>query len=228
MAQATSLSTTSTARFHNHADSALAGTRRSFIHSIAALSIAAATPAATAQAIDADLIELGAQFEPLVDQFYVARKRWARSDVPAYAEYKTMVADHAECQGSFERHQAMDDCWERWSVEEPLVALLAIKERMEELTNAINAAPVSSIAGLRVKALAAFWQIAPEHSDDIEYSFDDRCSFQQLFTAVAELCGLNDKVAAVGYQLPDVAMADDDDIGGVEIVASPPVSITIR
>jgi hypothetical protein len=219
MAQATSLSTTSTARFHNHADSALAGTRRSFIHSIAALSIAAATPAATAQTIDADLIELGAQFEPLVDQFYVARKCWARSDVPAYAEYKTMVADHAECHGPFERRQAMDDCWERWGVEEALVALLAIKEKMEELTNAINAAPVSSIAGLRVKALAAFWQIAPEHADDIEYSFECPCAFQQLFTAVAELCGLTDKMAAVGYQLPDVTMVDDNDIGGCDIDA---------
>ena len=77
MAQATSPSTTFPSRFHNDADPALAGTRRSFTHTIAALSIAAAAPAATAQTIDADLIKLGARFEPLVDQYYVARKRWA-------------------------------------------------------------------------------------------------------------------------------------------------------
>jgi hypothetical protein len=218
MAQATSLSTTSNARFHNHADPVLAGTRRSFINTIAALSIAAAAPSASAQTVDADLIELGARFEPLVDQYYVARKRWARSDVPAHAEYRAVVADHAEYQGDFDRHhQVTQECWERWGVEEALVPLLAIKEKMEELTNAINAAPVSSIAGLRVKALAAFWQIAPEHSDGIKYSFDDHCAFQQLFTAVAELCGLKDKMAEVGYQLPDVTMADDDDIGGCNI-----------
>ena len=220
MAQATSLSTTSTARFHNHADPALAGTRRSFIHTIAALSIAVTAPAASAQTIDADLIELGARFEPLVDQYYVVRKRWAQSDVPAYAEYRAMVADHPEYQGDFDRrHQVTQDCWERWGVEEALVPLLAIKEKMEELTNAINAAPVSSIAGLRVKALAAFWQIAPEHSDHVEYSFECPCAFQQLFTEVVDLCGLKDKMAAVGYQLPDVTGADDDDIGGYEIDA---------
>lgn len=218
MAQATNLSTISPSSFHNHADPAFAGTRRSFIHTIAALSIAAAAPAATAQPVDADLIELGARFEPLVDQYYVARKRWARSDAPAYAEYRAMVADHREYQGDFDRHhQVTQDCWERWGVEEALVPLLAIKEKMEELTNAINAAPVSSIAGLRVKALAAFWQIAPEHSDDIEYSFDDHCAFQQLFTAVAKLCGLKDKMEAVGYQLPDITMVDDGDIGGRDI-----------
>jgi hypothetical protein len=125
-----------------------------------------------------------------------------------------MVADHPEYQGSY---QVTQDCWERWGVEEALVPLLAIKEKMEELTNAINAAPVSSIAGLRVKALAAFWQIAPEYSDGIKYSFDDHCAFQQLFTAVAELCGLKDKMAEVGYQLPDVTMVDGDDIGGYDI-----------
>jgi hypothetical protein len=193
-------------------------TRRAFVNTIAALPIAAAAPSATAHTIDADLIALGARFEPLVDQYYVARKRWARSDVPAYAEYRAMVAP-AEYRGSFEQRQAMDECWERWGVKEALVALLVIKEKMEELTNAINAAPVSSIAGLRVKALAAFWQIAPEHADDIEFSFECPCAFQQLFTAVAELCGLKDKMAAVGYQLPDVTMVDDDDIGGCDIDA---------
>ena len=115
-----------------------------------------------------------------------------------------------------------EDCWERWGVKEALVPLLAIKEKMEELTNAINAAPVSSIAGLRVKALAAFWQIAPEHSDGMNIRSMTHCAFQQLFTAVAELCGLKDKMAEVGYRLPDVAMADDDDIGGYEIGAPYP------
>jgi hypothetical protein len=38
----------------------------------------------------------------------------------------------------------------------------------------------------------------------------DAYPFQQLFTAVAELCGLKDKVLATGYELPDIAMVDDD------------------
>ena len=50
-------------------------TRRRALGTIAALPIAAAAPAAAAHTLDAELIELGAQFEPLVDQYYVARKR---------------------------------------------------------------------------------------------------------------------------------------------------------
>jgi hypothetical protein len=218
MAQATSLSTTSTACFHNHAEAAPVGTRRSFIHTIAALSIAAAAPAAAAQTIDADLIELGARFEPLVDQYYVARKCWASLMVAAHAEYRAMVPDHIEYRGDFDRrYQVMHDCCERSGESEARDAMDAIRQKMEELANAINAASVNSIAGLRAKALVTFWQAAPKHADDTEFSFERTCAFQQLFTAVAGLCGLKDKMMAVGYQLPDVTMVDDDDIGGHEV-----------
>lgn len=213
MAQATNMPTTSTSFFHNHADPAVVGTRRSFIHTIAALSIAAATPATTAQTIDADLIELGARFEPLVDQYYVARKRWARS----------MVAAHAEYRASAERHyQVLEDCCERSGANEAGATLSAVNQNIEELANAINAASVNSIAGLRAKAMVAFWQVAPKHADDTEFSFERTCAFQQLFTAVAGFCGLKDKMVAVGHQLPDVAIVDDDDIGGQEIGAPYP------
>jgi hypothetical protein len=68
----------------------------------------------------------------------------------------------------------------------------------------------TKIAGLRVKALVAFWEVAPLCAGDTEFSFDDAYPFQQIFTAVAELCGLKDKMAATGYELPDIAMVDDD------------------
>jgi hypothetical protein len=61
-----------------------------------------------------------------------------------------------------------------------------------------------------VKALVAFWEVAPLCAGDTEFSFDDAYPFQQIFTAVAELCGLKDKMAATGYELPDIAMVDDD------------------
>ena len=85
---------------------------------------------------------------------------------------------------------------------------------MTPLANAINAAPVSSIEGFRAKALVAFWEVAPLGAGDTEFSFDDAWPFQQLFTAVAELCGLKGKMAATGYVLPDigeVSAAPDDD-----------------
>jgi hypothetical protein len=64
-----------------------------------------------------------------------------------------------------------------------------------------------------VKALVAFWEVAPLCAGSTEFSFDDAYPFQQLFTAVAEVCGLKDKIAATGYELPDISDDDSDDEG---------------
>jgi hypothetical protein len=137
-----------------------------------------APAASTAQILDAELIELGAKFEPLVDRYYLAQRDWSGSSGQT-------------------RDDADDD-------------LSYIHDEMHPLANAINAASVTSIEGLRVKALVAFWEVAPLCINDTEFSFEDAFSFQQLFTAVAELCGLKDKIAATGYELPDVGLAYDD------------------
>jgi hypothetical protein len=137
-----------------------------------------APAAAPAQTLDAELIELGARFEPLVDLYYVAQRRWSGSSARARV--------------------AAED------------ALSAIHNEMKQLANAINAAPVGSIEGLRVKALVAFWEVAPLIAGETEFSFEDAYPFQQLFTAVAEVCGLKDKMLATGYELPDIGIAYDD------------------
>jgi hypothetical protein len=163
-------------------------TRRAFVNTIAALPIAAAVPAATARIPDAELIELGARFEPLVDRYYRAQRNWTGSSAQA-------------------REDADDD-------------LSYIHDEMHPLANAINAASVTSVEGLRVKALVALWEVAPLCLTDTEFSFEDAFSFQQLFTAVAELCGLKEKLAATGYRLPDIGLAyddsEDDDDGEAE------------
>jgi hypothetical protein len=128
--------------------------------------------------LDAELIELGARFEPLLDQYYVAQRRWSGSSAQAH-------------------HGAAD-------------ALSAIHDEMKQLANAINAASVTSIEGLRVKALVTLWEIDPLFKDDTEFSFNDAYPFQQLFTAVAELCGLKEKIVATGCKLPDIGIAYDD------------------
>jgi hypothetical protein len=106
---------------------------------------------------------------------------------------------------------AVSECCRHSGVDEAEAALAAVYEDMEHLMKAINAAPVNSIEGLRAKALVAFYEIAPSCASETEFSFDDAYPFQQLFTAVAELCGLKDKMAATGYELPDIAMDDDDE-----------------
>jgi hypothetical protein len=89
-------------------------------------------------------------------------------------------------------------------------ALSAVDAEMMQLAKAINASPVNSIEGLRAKALIAFYEVAPLSAGDPEFYFGDAYPFQQLFAAVAEVCGLEGKMMATGYELPDIAMVDDD------------------
>ena len=183
---------------------------------IAALPIAAAAPAAAAQTLDAELIELGARFEPLVDRYYVAHRRWSGSLAQAHAEHDREFGDPADRNYAYppEIVAAFADSCERSGAHEAGEALSAVDAEMKELAKAINASPVNSIEGLRAKALVAFWEVAPLSADQTTFGFEDAYPFQQLFTAVAELCGLKGKMAATGYGLPDIAMveaAPDDD-----------------
>jgi hypothetical protein len=190
-------------------------TRRAFINTIAALPIAAAAPAAAAQTLDAELIELGARFEPLVDRYYVAHRRWSAALAQAHAEHNREFGDPADRNYEYppEIVAAFSDSCERSGAHEADEALSAIHQEMKPLVNAINASSVTSIEGFRAKALVAFWEVAPIGAGDSEFTFDDAYHFQQLFTAVAELCGLKDKLTATGYALPDTAMVDEDDEG---------------
>jgi hypothetical protein len=186
-------------------------TRREVINSIAALPIAAAIPVAAAQSLDAELIELGARFEPLLDQYYCAHRRWSASLAQAHAEQEREFGTPAErnYKDSPEVVAAFDASCKR-SVDEASDALSAIDDEMKPLANAIRAASVNSIEGLRAKALVAFWEVQPLFAGDSEFSFADRYPFQHLFTAVAEVCGLKGKITATGYELPDIAFAYDD------------------
>jgi hypothetical protein len=82
---------------------------------------------------------------------------------------------------------------------------------MVPLAEAIGAAPVHSIAGLRVRALVTLWEIAPVQAGKTDYSFDDALVAEQLFAAVADLCGLEEKVMATGYRLSGSELADESD-----------------
>jgi hypothetical protein len=169
------------------------------------------SPAASAHP-DAELIQLGARFEPLVDRYYVAQRRWSRSLAQAHAEHDQEFGTAAERDYQYppEIVAAFSDSCERSGAREADDALSAVDAEMKQLAKAINASPVNSIEGLRVKALVAFCEVAPLSAGDTEFYFDDAYPFQQLFTAVAELCGLKDKMVATGYELPDITMVDDD------------------
>jgi hypothetical protein len=174
---------------------------------------AAALPiAAAAQTLDAELIELGARFEPLVDRYYVAHRRWSRLLAQAHADQDAEFGPPAErgYQDAPEISAAWSERCARLGLDEADDRLSAIGIERESIQFAIDALPVSSIEGLRAKALVAFFNVSPLCAGDTEYHFQDDVAFQRLFTAVAELCGLKDKVVATGYELPDIAMVDDD------------------
>jgi hypothetical protein len=200
-------------RVHSTPPTNTSATRRAFINTIAALPIAAVAPAAAGQTIDAELIELGARLELLVDQYYVARKPWARSLVAAHAERECDFGDDPVRLNEPEVAKAFQDSCEHLGVDEASDTLHAVYEDMEPLMKAINASPVNSIEGLRAKALVAFYEVAPLCAGDTEFTFEDAYPFQQLFTAVAELCGLKGKIAATGFTLPDIGDDDSDDEG---------------
>jgi hypothetical protein len=152
----------------------------------------------------------------LVDRYYAAHRRWSGSLARAHAEHDREFGDPADRNYEYppEIVAAFSDSCERSGAREADDALHAIFKEMAPLANAINAASVTSIEGFRAKALVAFWEVAPLGAGDSEFTFDDAWPFQQLFIAVAELCGLKDKMAATGYALPDIGMveaAPDDD-----------------
>jgi hypothetical protein len=194
-------------------------TRRRFINIAAGASIVSVgslVAAAAVPVVDTDLIELGARFEPLVDRYYVAHRRWSAALAQAHAEHDAEFGDPADRNYEHppEIRKAFEDSCERRGVREASDELSAIFKEMAPLANAINAASVTSIEGFRAKALVAFWEVAPLGAGDSEFTFDDAWPFQQLFTAVAELCGLKGKIAATGYELPDIGTveaAPDDD-----------------
>jgi hypothetical protein len=161
---------------------------------------------------DAELIELGARFEPLLDRYYAGHNLWSVALAQAHAERDREFGTPAEWNYEYtpEINAAFEDSCKRLGYREAADALSAIHEEMQPLTKAINAATVCSIEGLRAKALVAFWEVAPLAAGDTEFHFVDAYPFQRLFTAVAEFCGLKDKMAATGYELPDIPIFDDD------------------
>ena len=150
-------------RVHSTPPTNTSPTRRAFINTIAALPMAAAAPAVATQTPDAELIELGARFEALVDRYYVAQRRWSRSLAQAHAEHDREFGDPADRNYEYppEIVAAFSDSCERSGANEADDVLSAVDAELKQLAKAINASPVNSIEGLRAKALVAFWEVAP-------------------------------------------------------------------
>lgn len=188
--------------------------RRGFIaqSAIATAAIAISPVALAAPSADAEFVSLGAQFEPLVEKYYAAHAVWAPALTQAHAEMDEKYGTRADrgFRDTPEIHAAWEETCARLNVAVASEKLSAIHEEMEPIAHAINALPCTSIEVLRAKALVTLWEVSQVGAGDTEYSFDDAFPFQVLFCAVAEFCGIMPKIAATGYQLPELFHDDDD------------------
>jgi hypothetical protein len=197
-------------------------TRRRLLSAAAAGAVAAAVPAVTmpasglAAGADAELIALGKKLEPLVDAYYVARQPWARALVQRNSELDERFGNcrNRILQQSPEYDAAANEIDDRLGLDVAGDQHHAVFEKVEVIARAIETLPCTSIEGLRAKALVAFWQVAPLCADHTEFDFENAHQFEHLFCAVVELCGLSGKIAATGFELPNVEFIDEDDEGG--------------
>ena len=181
---------------------------------------AALPAAAQAETRDVELIALGAQFEPLVEKYYAARAVWGQRLAQAHAETDERFGEFSYHDENGNRNPDIearsaffDEMGDRLALGDASDRLDAIAQELSPIANAILALPVTSIEGLRAKAMVAFQEVAPLSAGDTGYHFGDEPVFQRLFYAVAQVCGLVGKVAATGYVLP-WSEVDSDYCGG--------------
>jgi hypothetical protein len=175
------------------------------------------SPAAVGQTNDAELIQLGARLEPLVESYYAARAVWA----PAlFSANREIDREFGEDWHSEKRRAAQEQAWAKAGVDEASDKMEAIVKEIKTLAKAVHMLPARSLDGLRAHVLVAFWENAPTGAGDLEYDFEDEVVHQRLFVAAADACGLSGHVASKGFVLPfpefDEIDEEDEDKAAVE------------
>ena len=138
----------------------------------------------------------------------------------AHAETDELFGKRWNQDDADEREKFFDEACDDLAVDEAHDRMHDVGEQMKPLARAIVALPTTSIEALRAKVLVALWEVAPLAAAESEFSFDDAYPFQQLFTSVAEFCGLMHRVTATGYTLPELpdlfSPCDEDEDEGEE------------
>jgi hypothetical protein len=156
--------------------------------------------------VDAELIELSAKFEPLLREYYARHAEWARRQVRAHRETDERfgegaphdVWDKDNKRTPTEKGKFFEEILDSIRVGEAAESLAELVPEMQPLADAIDKLPVTSLEGLKAKALVAFWHIEPLTASSGEFHFQDEVAFQRLFVAVAEFCGLAGSHLRVG------------------------------
>jgi hypothetical protein len=130
----------------------------------------------TSTATDTELIALGEQLEGLLREYMDAWLEWAPRMRAAHAEAK----DNTSALAVAVQRTGCDVAQQRMS---------ELEHDMQPLAERIIAAPVTSLGGLRAKALVALWEALPATASH-QGAFDFPDASRSLFEAVAGMTGL--------------------------------------
>jgi hypothetical protein len=127
-------------------------------------------------ATDAALIALGERFEKLLLEHMDAWLEWA----------PRMRAAHAEAKDNM---SALAVAIQRTGCDVAQARMSELERDMQPLAEEIIAAPVTSLSGLRAKALVALWEALPATASH-QGAFDFPDASRSLFEAVAGMTDL--------------------------------------
>jgi hypothetical protein len=148
-------------------------------------------------ATDAALIALGERFEKLLLEHMDAWLEWA----------PRMRAAHAEAKDNM---SALAVAIQRTGCDVAQARMSELERDMQPLAEEIIAAPATSLAGLRAKALVAFWEALPATASH-QGAFDFPDASWSLFEAVAGMTDLLPLVRELEARLEaDVESKDVD------------------
>jgi hypothetical protein len=151
----------------------------------------------TSTATDTELIALGGQLERLLREYMDAWLEWAPRMRAAHAEVKD---DTSALATAIQRNRC-DVAQARMS---------ELESDMQPLAEEIIAAAVTSLGGLRAKALVALWEALPATASH-QGAFDFPDASRSLFEAVAGMTGLLPLVRELEARLEaDVKSKDVD------------------
>jgi hypothetical protein len=148
-------------------------------------------------ATDAALIALGERFEKLLLEHMDAWLEWAPRMRAAHAEAKDNVS-------------ALALAIQRTGCDVVQARMSELERDMQPLAEEIIAAPVTSLSGLRAKALVALWEALPATASH-QGAFDFPDASRSLFEAVAGMTDLLPLVRELEARLEaDVESKDVD------------------
>jgi hypothetical protein len=151
------------------------------------------------QPADVELIALGAKFEPLLLPYVAAHVEWSKKVVAANAATEKKFTKVYDVVSPYSK--ALSAELKRRGVRAAETVLSRHHGKMEKLAEKIMAAPASSPAGLRAKALVALWECVPIEASGTAFSYDRERTLRDLMPAAARVTGLGDLFASIRAQL---------------------------